>query len=154
MKLEGPEHYRITIQPVGSFAIEDSSGDTRFHGNATSGLRKLYVVSTAGMPIYVGVTKQSMRTRLRIGWNATGESGYHGYQWRHEYTEVGLDVWYQVEPPPVDTSQEIETVEAEVVFLIRQHHQWPASQTEIHFHKSTREHRRLAEMVWSHYQRT
>ena len=154
MKLEGPERYRITIRPAGSFEIEDSSGDTKFHGNATSRLPKLYVVSAAGTPIYVGGTRQTMRKRLRLGWTAKGESGYHGYKWRHDHKEVGLDVWYQVEPPSLNTSQDIETVEAEVVFLIRQHGQWPASQTEIHFHESTRELRAIAAMVWSQYEKT
>jgi hypothetical protein len=49
--------------------------------------------------------------------------------------------------PPLD----IETVEAEVVFLIRSAGQWPLHQTEIHFHLSTQVHRDIAATVMSHY---
>jgi hypothetical protein len=44
---------------------------------------------------------------------------------------------------------EIETVEAEVVFLIRNADQWPLHQTEIHFHPSTQVHREAAAAVMS-----
>jgi hypothetical protein len=46
---------------------------------------------------------------------------------------------------------DIETVEAEVVYLIRAAGQWPAFQTEIHFHPSSPRHRELAEEIMSHY---
>lgn len=47
---------------------------------------------------------------------------------------------------------DLETVEAEVVFLIRQEYgQWPEHQTEIHFHRSSAEHRKLARMVVAYY---
>lgn len=42
---------------------------------------------------------------------------------------------------------DIETVEAEVVFLIRSAGQWPLFQTEIHFHESNEEHRRIAKEI-------
>ncbi|MCH8920443.1 MAG: hypothetical protein IIA23_07025 [Chloroflexi bacterium] len=154
MQLEGPDSFRITILPTGDpkrFAIADATGAVKFSGKATSPSPKLYVVSANKRPIYVGITKQRMRQRLRLGWTATGESGYHGYQWRHHYNAVGLDIWYQVGRGAVDSMHDLETVEAEVVFLIRQHDQWPAFQTEIHFHESTPEHRALAEMIWSYY---
>ena len=154
MDLEGPESFRITIRPADDpkrFEIEDATGAVKFSAQATSRLPKLYVVSDNKRPIYVGITKQRMRQRLRLGWTVTGESGYHGYQWRHEYSAVGLDIWYQVGRRAVDSMNDLETVEAEVVFLIRQHGQWPAFQTEIHFHESTPEHRALAETIWSYY---
>jgi hypothetical protein len=43
--------------------------------------------------------------------------------------------------------KELETVEAEVVFLIRCAGQWPRGQTEIHFHPSEKEHRDLAAKI-------
>ena len=153
MKLEGPDIFHIAIRPAGDqrpFDIEDANGAVKFLGRATSSLPKLYVVTAKKQPIYVGVTRQSMRTRLRQGWTAKGESGY-GYKWRHHHAEAGLDVWYQVDPPAVVSMHDLETVEAEVVFLIRQHGQWPSFQTELHFHQSMPEHRALADMIWAHY---
>jgi hypothetical protein len=154
MELEGPDSFRITIRPADDpkrFEIEDATGAVKFSGKTTSRLPKLYVVSANKRPIYVGITKQRMRQRLRFGLTATGESGYYGYPWRHQYNAVGLDIWYQVGTGTVDSMHDLETVEAEVVFLIRQHGQWPAFQTEIHFHESTPEHRALAETIWSYY---
>jgi hypothetical protein len=43
---------------------------------------------------------------------------------------------------------DIETVEAEVVFLARSAGQWPLCQTEIHFHRSEEVHRDIAAAVW------
>jgi hypothetical protein len=46
----------------------------------------------------------------------------------------------------------METVEAEVVHLLRgRYGQWPAFQTEIHFHPSTSSHRRAAREVLELY---
>jgi hypothetical protein len=61
-----------------------------------------------------------------------------------------MDVWCH-EDAPGDASLDIETVEAEVVFLIRSAGQWPLHQTEIHFHPSTQVHRDIAVTVMSHY---
>jgi hypothetical protein len=43
---------------------------------------------------------------------------------------------------------DIETLEAEIVFLARCAGQWPEGQTEIHFHPSTEEHREIAANIW------
>jgi hypothetical protein len=77
------------------------------------------------MPIYVGFTKRPMRDRLRSGWTAKGETGYYGYPWRHRLTEANLDVWCHEDAPDDKASADIETVEAEVVFLVRCAGQWP-----------------------------
>jgi hypothetical protein len=153
MKVEGPDRFTITIHAGGSppFEIKDANGAPKFSGRATSKLPKLYVVTAGALPIYVGITKQSMRTRLRLGWSATGESGYHGYRWRHHHDEATLDLWYHVDSEPTGSVLDIETVEAELVYLIRHHGQWPEFQTEIHFHASREEHRATAAKVWSHY---
>ncbi|SFN37896.1 hypothetical protein SAMN05216573_11258 [Bradyrhizobium sp. Rc3b] len=55
-----------------------SRGTNKFSGIATNDLPKLYIGSIDRKPIYVGLTKQSIRNRLRLGWNASGESGYYG----------------------------------------------------------------------------
>ena len=56
---------------------------SNFVAPATSQLPKLYVVSTESTPIYVGVTKQSILARLRGGFTAQGQHGYHDYEWRY-----------------------------------------------------------------------
>jgi IS5 family transposase len=88
----------------------------------------------------------SVRERLYSGWNASGKNGYHGYAWRHTHTEADLYVWCH-ENAPVGSSLDLETVEAEIAFLIRSAGQWPRSQTEIHFHPSEKEHRELAARI-------
>jgi hypothetical protein len=116
---------------------------------ATSGLPKLYIASISNKPIYVGITKQSLRDRLRIGWNAKGESGYHGYAWCRGNSSANLDVWCHVDA--IDRNErDIETVEAEVVYLIRKAGQWPKFQTEIHFYPSTPNHRKVAAKIMAH----
>jgi hypothetical protein len=135
------------------FEITGSDGRPNFRSPVTSRLPKLYVVSTkfSKVPIYVGITSQSMRTRLRLGWTATGATGYYGYHWRHKYERVTLDVWCHEDPDKLNPRQDVETVEAEVVFLIRQNGQWPSDQTEIHFHPSEERHRREARRIVGHY---
>lgn len=156
MELTGPFRYRVSILPPTSgalFEITDDQGKSKFTVPATSSLPKIYIVTAKGeeAPIYVGVTKQSIRTRLRLGWTATGQSGYHGYHWRHYYTEVALDLWCDVSPQEQIPMLDVETIEAEVVFLIRQMGQWPLHQTEIHFHPSDSRHRDAAKAIVKRY---
>jgi hypothetical protein len=147
MKITGPERYILSFDPE-KFAVSCSKGTARFSWLATCRLPKLYTVSVDGQLIYVGITRQSMRTRFRMGFNATGENGYHGYAWRHNFTEARLDVWCHEDAPIEHAERDIETVEAEVVFLARLAGQWPAGQTEIHFHPSNEEHREVAAGIW------
>jgi hypothetical protein len=78
MNIVGPERYVLAITPT-SFAVACERGTSKFSGIATSRKPKLYVVSVDEKPIYVGLTKQPIRKRLRLGWNAKGETGYYGY---------------------------------------------------------------------------
>jgi hypothetical protein len=88
-----------------------------------------------------------MQDRFRDGWNAKGKSGYHGYRWRHDVEEANVDIW------TIQNAEEndVETIEAEIVYLIRRNGQWPSGQTEIHFHTSTEKHREIAQRIYSHY---
>jgi hypothetical protein len=157
MELVGPLRYRVSILPAsadgGLFEVCDDQGRSKFSVPATSSVPKLYVVTGEQAPIYVGITKQSMRTRLRLGWTATGQTGYYGYKWRrgYGYEEVALDIWCDMSPVDENPMLDIETVEAEVVFLIRQMGDWPLHQTEIHFHPSLPEHRDAAKAIVSRY---
>lgn len=147
MRIVGPERYTLSFDAE-TFTVSCSKGTARFSGLATAKLPKLYIVSVDAKPIYVGVTRQSMRTRFRMGFNATGENGYHGYRWRHNFRKAVLDVWCHEDPSIENPERDIETVEAEVVFLARLSGQWPEGQTEIHFHPSTAEHREIAASIW------
>lgn len=149
MRLSGPDRYGLTITPT-SFVVECAQGTPRFSGIATSDKPKIYVVSVDGQPIYVGITKQSLRSRLRLGWTADGTHGYHGYAWRHHHTAALMDVWCHEDASNREIV-DIETIEAEVVFLIRCAGQWPLHQTEIHFHPSTQEHRDIAAVIMARY---
>jgi hypothetical protein len=149
MRIEGPERYQLTFTPE-AFTVLCAKGTDKFSGLATSDLPKLYVVSIDNKPIYVGMTKQSIRSRLRLGWNAKGDSGYYGYAWRRGQSPAALDVWCHMDA--IDRKErDIETVEAEVVYLIRAAGQWPAFQTEIHFYPSSPRHRVVAAEIMSHY---
>jgi hypothetical protein len=55
-----------------SFIAQCRKETPKFSGITTSKKPKLYIASVGEKPIYVGVTKQSIRNRLRFGWNANG----------------------------------------------------------------------------------
>jgi hypothetical protein len=150
MRLAGPERYKLTFN-ADDFKVTCPNGTPKFSGIATSKKPKLYIASVGEIPIYVGVTKQPIRNRLRFGWAAKGESGYYGYAWRHVLTEANLDVWCHEDVPADNSTLDMETIEAEVVFLIRCAGQWPQYQTEIHFHRSTSDHRNLAASIMQRY---
>ena len=141
MKITGPERFKLIFDAKKCTAA--------FSGVAKNRLPKLYVVVSRGDLIYVGVTKRTMRDRFYSGWNAKGRGGYHGYAFRHTHTEADLYIWCH-EDAPKGSSLDLETVEAEVAFLIRSEGQWPCGQTEIHFHPSGPAHRRLAVSVMQH----
>ena len=151
MQLSGPFAYRIRFDKNGIIGVEGPDRSTNFSGPASQKVPKLYVISHDQQPLYVGVTKQRVRDRLRLGFQANSGHGYHGYAWRHHLSYAAVDVWLQ-EGSNRDLVQ-IETVEAEVVFLIRQRFgQWPSYQTEIHFHESGATHRQAARDIIDHYQ--
>jgi|SRR5712671_4006272 len=146
MKFIGPERYKLSFDQK-TYTVACSKGTPNFSRLMCSKVPKLYIVSVGGKPVYVGITKQAMRTRLRFGFTAVGRGGYHGYAWRKLYREATLDVWVQ-DDPTAKAMLDIETVEAEVVFLARCAGQWPECQTEIHFHPSLPAHRQAADKIW------
>jgi hypothetical protein len=153
MRIAGPERYRLTFD-ANHFRVTCERGTPNFSGIATSKRPKLYIANADGKPFYVGITKQSLRNRLRFGWSAAGKGGYHGgYAWRRSLSEANLDVWCHEDAPEDLPMRDIETVEAEVVFLIRCAGQWPQYQTEIHFHPSTSIHRETTAAIVATYER-
>ena len=165
--LSGPFTYDITFKPESITGVEGPDGVTYFSGPASRPVPKLYVVSHKQRPIYVGVTKQRLGDRMRQGLQSDGDHGYYGYAWRH-LKRATVDIWLlEGNDPDKATVEEvkpeedypgkitIETVEAEVVFLIRQKYgAWPQYQTEIHFHPSESTHRNAAQDVIRHYRNT
>ena len=151
MKLCGPFTYRIAFTREGITSVEGPEGQKNFSGQGSLKSPKLYIISNGNKPLYVGATKRRVSDRLRDGFKASGEHGYYGYDWRRTLTKANFDIWVQVEGD-IGTIREIETVEAEVVFLIRKGFgQWPAHQTEIHFHPSEAIHREEARKIVDHY---
>lgn len=139
LMLNGPEKYDLTCTPTAY------KPEKKFSGFATKKIPKLYVVVAEEQIVYVGVTRQSMSSRFRYGFKADGKNGYHGYAFRHKHARVGVFVWSAA----ADTSPlDVETIEAEVVFLIRNSTgAWPPCQTEIHFHESSEAHKNAAAHV-------
>lgn len=111
-----------------------------------NGLLKLYVVTKNKKIVYIGITKQSIKNRLRYGENPPIKSGYHGYKWLNH--KGGYDLYVYIFER-IKEMVEIETIEAELVYKVRKEYdQWPEFQTEIHFHKSDQKHRKIANEVF------
>ena len=146
MRLDGPERFELRFD-ADRYAVIHPDGARTFVGRAAKSWPKLYVAVAHERPIYVGITRQSIRARLRLGWAAKGSTGYYGYAWRHKLKVASLLVWYADADRGDESQRELETIEAEVVFAIRAAGQWPAFQTEIHFYESNAVHRRLARRV-------
>lgn len=147
MQIVGPETYKLLRTEEG-FKISNLDDTDRLGKIATSMMPKIYIVSIDGWPVYVGATKQRLRTR--IGMKPLAGSGYYGYTFKDEGQGLRLHVWAHSNAEGRNHI-DAETVEAEVVFLIRQADNWPRFQTEIHFHPSTPTHRQVAQDIVAHF---
>jgi hypothetical protein len=144
--MEGPYNYKITIRNGKMEKIGT------FKNPVTVKSPKIYVLSKISNIVYVGVTSQPIRSRLRMGethYNKP-QNGYYGYKWLIENGEFDLDIWIFQDVDEHDSNLYIETIEAEIAFLVRKDNdQWPKHQNEIHFHESTKEQRNIAETIVS-----
>lgn len=148
MKAEDPIRYKLTVGE--RYRVVSPCGRPHFVHPVTIPSPKVYVVSCDNQILYVGSTCQPIASRLYGGFTAKGESGYHGYAWRTHGSQMLLDIWILTLDSGVDVQRELETIEAEVVFCIRQHSgNWPLLQTEIHFHPSNAEHRSVAARIYA-----
>lgn len=112
----------------------------------TSKKPKLYLIKDRDEFVYVGITQQSLRNRFRYGFNADGESGYHGYKWK-EKSLIQLYVWCFDELTPY----QLEGVEAELVYLIRtKTGMWPIYQNEIHFNNDYDKAKEIAKSIYAY----
>ena len=141
--------YQITsIDPL---QVGDSSGETKFTAPVTKQCPKVYVISDGTQIVYIGSTTQPLRSRLYGALRASGQNGYYGYAWKKSSASLSLGVWIldDVAVKKGKRCLTAETVEAEVVFLVRTRDgNWPAHQTEIHFHQSDAKHRRMASEIY------
>ena len=146
MKLLGPEQYRLRFN-TRRFELLPLSGTSQVSERVRARRPKLYVIASYGQPVYVGITNQPIRARLRLGWNADGSTGYYGYAFRRHLREARLFVWFHPRTRGKAAIRDLETVEAEVAYLVRKQRQWPRFQTEIHFYPSRAVHRKAAKAV-------
>jgi|GEM_PF-6722407 len=135
---------------------------SNFSGPLASNKPKLYVFSDGTWPYYVGMTRQSLSARLRLGFRAMAKkhsSGYAGYAFKEEGRERAsvLHVWIEEDPAPDPEKpgaycpKNVETIEAELVYLIRNAGDWPKYQTEIHFSRASDHQLQLAQQILDHF---
>lgn len=111
--------------------------------------QKLYVVTQGNDFLYVGATSSSIKLRLNQGFKANGKGGYHGYKWKHNRDEMEMHI--VCFPKDNNSKLEVEAIEAELVFLIRQRTgNWPLYQNEIHFNNTNPKAIELASQIYEH----
>ncbi len=133
MKTNNYNRYKIKLSEndYKCLSVNGKSIDHFVAPDTKTGTQKLYVLKNDNEIYYVGVTSQSMSSRLRIGYRANGEQGYHGYKWIGNISKAELFVWCFTEG---DRST-AEAIEGELVYLVRNKTgKWPTYQMEIHFH--------------------
>lgn len=149
MKIPTPQVYRLQLLHGATYqATRIGESRAGFHSPLTRPCPKLYLVLRGAEFHYVGVTNRPMAARINLGLKAKGKGGYHGYKWKHIREPLGLLVWVFENEKGAPFLRELETVEAEVAFLVRHTTgRWPLSQTEIHFYQSTPAHLQAAQDV-------
>jgi hypothetical protein len=153
MEVKNYQRYRIILKDKKIESIEMNGKKVKgfLQPVTKKKIPKLYVVKSKSEVIYVGVTSQSIRNRLRYGLTAQGEGGYYGYLWK-DLSEFEILIWSFPEEKSLDR---IEAVEAELVFLFRQHKgKWPKYlRMEIHFHDASEDERKTAEAIFKELSR-
>jgi len=105
---------------------------------------KLYVIKKNKKILYIGITRQSLRSRFRLGFSADDGNGYHGYKWK-DTKKVNVLVWI------FDNYNEnqLENIEAELVYLVRKNtNSWPYFQNEIHFNNNFAKGKKVAKEIF------
>lgn len=110
------------------------------------GLPKLYVVKSGLEIIYVGQTTRAIGRRLREGLQGQEQTRSYPYKWKH-LSNVSILIWCF----EGRSARYVETVEGEVVFLLRIcTGKWPKYQVEIHFHNAKTDEKEVAEAILKH----
>ena len=144
MKIRFHHRYEMRAYPGAKYKVVAPNGKRHFIAPASKVGGKIYLVAEGGALHYVGYTNRPMSQRLRMGLKAKGKNGYYGYAWKKCRAPLTLDVltWTR------GSRKDLESVEAEVVFLYRlRHGSWPMSQTEIHFRPPEAKHAYAAKAV-------
>jgi len=134
--------YKINISVPKFECIEANGkqGEGFVYPDISDNLPKLYIIKRGKEIYYVGITIQDIRKRLRQGFSAQGEHGYHGYKWKNE-DKVEVLIWCFPDSAP----KHVEAIEAELVYFIREKTgNWPKYQMEIHFHRASEEEKQIA----------
>ena len=147
--MEVKNYNKYRIQMVGSkFRCIEANGERGkgfVYPDVSDKLPKLYVVKNGKDIYYVGITRQDIRKRLRQGFSAQGEHGYHGYKWKDQDTADVL-IW----DFPDSSPEHVEAIEAELVYFIRERTgSWPKYQMEIHFHRASESEMQVAKSILS-----
>ena len=126
------------------FDLKTSKELKSFFKPLTEKKYKLYILKKDNEFLYIGITRQSLRSRLHSGFNAKGENGYHGYKWK-DLKNVELFVWTFQNY----TENQLENIEAELTYLIRtKTNNWPLYQNEIHFNNEFEKGKEIAERIF------
>ena len=147
MKAGNCHRYRLRLRNREIVSVEKDGHkvETFSYPVTASDLPKIYVVKSGPEVIYVGHTKQSIRSRLKYGLEAQGKGGYHGYMWK-DLPKVDILIWCF----PDRDKEYAEAIEGELVFLFRSRTgKWPKHQIEIHFHRATVDTIRMAEAIYA-----
>lgn len=145
MEVPACDYYQIKIADSGvkCIAVNGKSAQHFSRPVTLNKLPKLYVVKNVRDIYYVGITTQSITSRLQSGFSAQGEQGYHGYKWK-TLDSAELLIWCF----PDSTAEQMEAIEGELAYYVRKTTKnWPLFQMEIHFHKATEEERRIARSI-------
>ncbi len=148
MNIADFNRYKLEVSPSYYQCIE-VNGNKISHfiaPDTNAGIPKLYTVKNGREIFYVGITSQSISSRLRYGFKAAGEKGYYGYKWKDKIKKAELLIWCF----PESTIGHVEAIEAELVYFIREKAgKWPKYQMEIHFHGASEEERQIAKSILS-----
>lgn len=152
MKIETPHKYRLVIKTKNAYEVVlDGEERNGFRSPDTKVCPKLYVITQGSKIHYVGITNRPMSARINYGLKAKGTNGYHGYKWKTAKGNLELFVWSFPKSSGKKFIREIETVEAEFAYLVRNKTgNWPISQNEIHFYTSTEQHRKASVKMLSY----
>ena len=134
--------YKIKVKDNEIVSVLANNGIRHFVAPVTKRGKKIYLVGKNGLINYVGITRQSMSSRIRYGVKPNHKTGYHGFKWLKENGDHSLIIW------TFNDGVDTEAIEAEIVYFFRlQHDQWPKYQMEIHFHATTSSERSLAKTI-------
>jgi hypothetical protein len=145
------QQFSFEIESISPLRVRSPEGITKFTGALNHHCSKVYVISADNEIVYVGSSKQPIRSRLDGALKVKGDRGYRGYPWKNSQQKLTLDVWLfsNYELLKGSRCMNAETIEAEVVFLIRLNTgNWPKHQAEIHFHHALEEHKQIASKIY------